>query len=134
MVEIMTEYWKGMLVDLPLDPSQSSEQIVLPPLGELKNKILVKVKRVTKAHGNAEAKPTTLQAPAEPGRSNSATSDVSTSTSSSEEVAAATKEPPAPKPKITDALAKLGIYTGGYHFKSFDQPGGSHYDTKLAFA
>lgn len=123
MVEIMTDYWKGMLVDLPLDPSQSSEEVTLPPLAELKNKILVKVKRVTNPHGTTEAKPTTLQAPAaEPRRSNSATSVLSTSTSSSEELPAEVKQQ-APKPKITEALAKLGIYTGGYRFKGFDQPG-----------
>ena len=127
MVEIMTDYWKGKLVDLPLDPSHSSEEITLPPLADLKKKILVKVKRATKAHGNAEAKPTTLQAPAsETKRSNSATSALSSSTSSTDELAEGTNQPPAPKPKITDALAKLGIYTGGYHFKGFDQPGESH--------
>jgi hypothetical protein len=124
MVEIMTDYWKGMLVDLPLDPDVSSEEVALPTLAELKRKILVKVKRAHKTHGDAEPKPTTLQAPAtETRRSNSATSATSTSTSSSDELPDAAKKPPAPKPKITEALAKLGVYTGGYHFKSFDQPG-----------
>ncbi|KAF2750750.1 PLC-like phosphodiesterase [Sporormia fimetaria CBS 119925] len=120
MVEIMREYWRGMLVDLPLDSSQNSEEIALPILRDLRKKILVKVKRAHKHPGAADAKPSTLQAPSgEPQRSSSV---VSTSTSSSEELPDGTKKPPAPKAKISEALAKLGIYTGGYSFKSLDQP------------
>jgi hypothetical protein len=125
MVEIMSEYWKGMLVDLPLDPSKSTEEIELPALRDLKRKILVKVKRGAKASAETEARPTTLQAPADMSaqRSPSGTSVLSSSTSSSDELPAEVQKPPAPKAKITEALARLGIYTGGYHFKSLDQPG-----------
>ncbi|KAF2277469.1 PLC-like phosphodiesterase [Westerdykella ornata] len=129
MVEIMTEYWKGMLVDLPLDPSQSSEELELPLLKDLKRKILIKVKRAAKHPADSDARPTTLQAPAEePRRSNSATS---TLTSSSDDLPDAAKKPPAPKAKITEALAKLGIYTGGYTFKSLEQPGMSKIPTHV---
>lgn len=113
-----------MLVDLPVDPSQSAETIALPTLKELEKKILVKVKRAASKPAETDPKPTTLQAPApEVRKSTSVASNVSTSTSSSEEVPEAVNKPPAPKAKITEALGKLGIYTGAYHFKSFDQPG-----------
>ncbi|KAF2727272.1 PLC-like phosphodiesterase [Polyplosphaeria fusca] len=118
MVEIMTEYWKGMLVDLPLDPAQSSDKLVLPTLKELENKILVKVKYIPPKPVE-EAKPATLQAPSEPLKH---TATESTTSSSSEEIPDGLKKPPAPKAKITEALSRLGIYTRAYHFKSLDQP------------
>ncbi|KAF1969135.1 1-phosphatidylinositol-4,5-bisphosphate phosphodiesterase 1 [Bimuria novae-zelandiae CBS 107.79] len=120
MVELMTEYWKGMLVDLPLDPAQTSEDIKLPTLKELKNKILVKVKRVSHKPADPVAKPTTLQAPVtlSPTQTNqSAQSDV---TSDSSDTAA--EKPPAPKPKVIEALSKLGVYFGGYHYKGLNVP------------
>jgi hypothetical protein len=117
MVDIMTQYWKGLLVDLPLDPAQSSEDLALPKLFELKKKILVKVKRAPKTPVEGSGKPTTLQAPALPSRASTG----SIVSDSSEEPDVPNK-PPAPKAKITEALGKLGVYTGAYHFKSFDQP------------
>lgn len=133
----MTEYWKGLLVDLPLDPSKSSEESELPTLAQLKKKILVKVKRASKHHVDipGKAKPTTLQAPATLSRESTENklSTVSTENTlstvptvesdSAEEFPDAANKPPAPKPKIIEALAKLGVYAGGYHFKGFDQPG-----------
>ncbi|KAF2707746.1 PLC-like phosphodiesterase [Pleomassaria siparia CBS 279.74] len=122
MVEIMNEYWKGMLIDLPPDPSQSLDELPLPSLKELQNKILVKVKRAPpKPLIEPTVKPTNLQAPSTLIQSTSAESIQSTSTSSEDAPGAETK-PPAPKAKITEALGKLGIYTGAYHFKSLDQP------------
>ncbi|KAJ4287183.1 hypothetical protein N0V90_012581 [Kalmusia sp. IMI 367209] len=121
MVELMSEYWQGMLVDLPLDPSQPSENIKLPTLKDLENKILVKVKRVSHKPTEPAAKPTTLQAPAQLTKSASKESVQSDVTSSSSD-AAAPDQPPAPKPKVIDALSKLGVYFGGYHYKGLDAP------------
>lgn len=130
MVELMTEYWKGMLVDLPLDPSQSSDEINLPTLKDLEGKILVKVKRsshtkpTTATAANTHANPTTLQAPA-PSLKHavSAESVASSNTTESEETPSDEKKPSAPKPKVIDALSKLGVYFGGYHYKGLDAPG-----------
>ncbi|KAF2874888.1 PLC-like phosphodiesterase [Massariosphaeria phaeospora] len=119
MVEIMTDYWRGMLVDLPLDPSQPSESLNLPPLGELKNKILVKVKRTHSKPADSGANPTTLQRPAQLTRPDS-TESMSDSTSN-DEIPPGEKKPP-PKPKVIEDLVKLGVYFGGYHFKGLDQP------------
>lgn len=123
MVELMHEYWKGLLVQLPLDPAQTSEQLNLPTLKELENKILVKVKRGHSKTADAAPKPTTLQAPAPPLKHTiSKESVASTATSSSSETVEGQKKPPAPKPKIIDGLANLGVYFGGYHFKGLDAP------------
>ncbi|ORY14508.1 PLC-like phosphodiesterase [Clohesyomyces aquaticus] len=122
MVEIMTEYWKGMLVDLPLDPAQNSDNLTLPSLKDLNNKILVKVKYTPPKPAEAPAQPSTLQAPATLTKSKSAESMASSSTSSAEELPDGQKKPPAPKAKITEALGRLGLYTRSYHFKSLDQP------------
>ena len=124
MVELMKEYWGSMLVDLPLDSTETSEQTKLPTLKDLENKILVKVKRASHkpVSAPAAAKPVALQAPAEltPQQTNqSAHSEVSSDSDSG----AAAEKPPAPKPKVIDALSKLGVYFGGYHYKGLDVPG-----------
>ena len=123
MVELMNEYWKGMLVDLPLDPSQSAETSRLPSLKDLENKILIKVKRGHSKPAAADAQPTTLQTPATPlERTQSAVSVVSTDSNESTEGADGDK-PPAPKPKIIEDLARLGVYFGGYSYKGLETPG-----------
>jgi hypothetical protein len=116
MVEIMNEYWKGMLADQPIDPTQSSEERALPTLQQLEKKILVKVKRSPPKQKAVDPKPTTLQAPAEPAKRTT----TNETASSGEELPEGA--PPAPKAKISEALAKLGIFTGAYSFKSLDQP------------
>jgi hypothetical protein len=121
MVEIMTEYWRAMLADLPFDPSQPSENVKLPTLKELENKILVKVKRSVVKPALPDAKPTTLQAPAELTKSTSRES-VRSDESPSEDNGAEDK-PSAPKPKVIEALSKLGIYFGGYSYKGLERPG-----------
>jgi len=121
MVEIMNEYWKGLLVDLPLDSTQPSDELPLPLLKELQNKILVKVKRApAKPVVETSVKPTNLQAPPPLIKTDSAESI--SSSSSASEATATEQRPPAPKAKITEALGRLGIYTGAYHFKGLDQP------------
>ena len=121
MVELMKEYWGSMLVDLPLDSSQASEEIQLPTLKDLENKILVKVKRASHKPTETAAKPTALQAPAQlsPQQTNQSAQTEMSSDSDPE-------KPPAPKPKVIEALTKLGVYFGGYHFKGLDVPGEQH--------
>ncbi|KAH7379258.1 PLC-like phosphodiesterase [Phaeosphaeria sp. MPI-PUGE-AT-0046c] len=119
MVELMTEYWKGMLVELPLDPTQSFETLDLPALKDLRGKILVKVKRSSVKSPPAAVNPTTVQAPAQPLQQ---TRTEDSSNTEPEETPDGDKKPPAPKPKVVDALSKLGVYCGGYHFKGLDSP------------
>lgn len=123
MVEIMNEYWRGMLVDLPIDPSQSSDMRSLPTLKDLERKILVKVKRSSPKPRPNEINPTTLQAPAaQLNRARSTDSVASSNTTESEETPEGEK-PKAAKPKVIEDLSRLGVYFGGYHFKGFDAPG-----------
>ncbi|KAL6711793.1 hypothetical protein ACN47E_002836 [Coniothyrium glycines] len=123
MVEIMQEYWKGLLVDLPLDTLTSTETISLPPLKDLENKILVKVKRGHAKPSVVEAQPTALQTPGQPlQQTQSALSVVSTESNESVEDPNGEKQPPAPKPKIIEALSKLGVYFGGYSYKGLETP------------
>lgn len=123
MVELMNEYWKGLLVELPLDPSQTSENSSLPTLKELENKILVKVKRSSHAKPTetVDPKPTTLQAPAPTLKQTTSVESVASS-ETSDEAPEGEKKPPAPKPKVIDALSRLGVYFGGYHYKGLDTP------------
>jgi hypothetical protein len=121
MVDIMKEYWRDVLVDLPTDPSQPSENLKLPTLKELENKILVKVKRASAKTVPSDARPTTLQAPAQITKSASHESVRSDTTTSSDNGTG--DNPPAPKPKVIDALSKMGVYFGGYHYKGLDCPG-----------
>jgi hypothetical protein len=169
MVELMNEYWGDMLVNLPLDPSQGPENLKLPTLKELENKILVKVKRGHAKPVAAPAQPTTVQAspsapvpapasapvaqpvpvsasvPAPAPASDSVLAPTPTSApapvqapvlqktestestrssateASSDELPEGEAKPP-PKSKITESLSRLGVYLGGYHFKSLDAP------------
>jgi hypothetical protein len=120
MVEIMDEYWRDVMVNVPLDASQSIESCNLPTLKDLERKILVKVKRSSHKPATAEANPTTSQSSAPP--LERATSADSVDSARSQETPAGEK-PPAPKPKVIESLAKLGVYLGGYSFKSLNAPG-----------
>ncbi|KAL5113762.1 hypothetical protein ACEQ8H_008336 [Pleosporales sp. CAS-2024a] len=124
MVEVMTEYWKGLLVDLPLDPSQPTESINLPILKDLERKILVKVKRPSpiKPPPVPSSQPITLQAPASELKHTTSHESVASSNTTDEEHAEGEKKPPAPKPKVIETLSKLGVYFGGYHYKGLDAP------------
>jgi hypothetical protein len=123
MVELMTEYWKGLLVDLPMDTDQSFDKLNLPTLKELEGKILVKVKRSTHMKPTiAVANPTTLQAPAPGPEVPTRAVSIASSNTEPDETPEGEKKPP-PKPKVIEALAKMGVYFGGYHFKGLDSPG-----------
>lgn len=119
MVELMTQYWRDMLVDLPLDPAQTAETANLPTLKELERKILVKVKRGHSKPTNAPANPTTLQAPA-PDLQKTKSADSVVSSASDDELPDGQKKPP--KPKVIESLARLGVYCGGYSYKSLAAP------------
>jgi hypothetical protein len=121
MVEIIEQYWRGMLVDLPLDSSENIENVNLPTLKDLENKILVKVKRSTHKTSMTGVKPTTLQAPAQLSKPPSNEAGVSDAMDS--DASDTADKPSAPKPKVIEALSKLGVYFGGYHFKGLDTPG-----------
>ncbi|KAJ5555293.1 hypothetical protein N7535_007732 [Penicillium sp. DV-2018c] len=98
MVDIMQDVWKGLLVEPP------SDDVKLPPLLDLKRKILIKSKCVPLGGQNQdlEDEPLTPQNTLE--------------TPSSQQ-----QQPPKPS-KILDALANMAVYTRGYHFSHFDQP------------
>ncbi len=124
MVELMHEYWKGMLVDLPADDHQNLETMSLPTLKDLENKILVKVKRASNKKTEAHPQPTTLQTPLpSPALTKTKSTDSVVSSETSDETAENDKKPKAPKPKVIDALSRLGVYFGGYHYKGLDSPG-----------
>lgn len=104
MVEIIKEVWSDYLVK---PPSPGEDIKALPPLDQLRKKILIKVK----------------YSPPESAKKNEE-QDLAGSASDDDE-SAETGDPkkPAKKKKILDELSQLGIYIRGYSFKSFDQPG-----------
>lgn len=105
MVEIIEEAWKGFLVDHP-----DGEVKRLPSPGELRHKILIKVKYLAPEKAAAEAsgaaKPT----------ANRNISFSSSSDSDNKEDEAVKKK----KRSITESLSSLGIYTRSYHFKNLN--------------
>ncbi|EMD85206.1 hypothetical protein COCC4DRAFT_208152 [Bipolaris maydis ATCC 48331] len=120
MVELMQEYWKGIMLEEPLDPTQSLETVGLPALKELENKILVKVKR---GHPKVSPPPEP-QAPTAGGSATPLAHTESLDSVGSEDEFGpdGEKKPPAPKPKVIESLARLGVYCGGYSYKGLDTP------------
>ncbi len=109
MVEIMQEEWRGLLADEPDGVSIGED--ILPSPGELRGKILVKVKHSPKPAAEDE---NLLAAP---------TMSRSSSSSSNSSDERASKEQKKKKSKIVQALSSLGVYTQACHFSSFTQPG-----------
>jgi phosphatidylinositol phospholipase C delta len=110
MVDIMRDEWAGYLVEEP-NPNCDPEAR-LPRLEELKNKILVKVKkaqqeRLQPVPSNNSLTPTPSVDPGDSGQSGS------------EDERGGKKKK---KSKIAEALGRLGIYTRSTHFSSFEQP------------
>lgn len=105
MVEIIEEVWKGLLVR---PPSSACEQ--LPSPGELRCKILIKVKYVAPEKITAQASTPSLR------RKKSASSS-SSSDDQGPENAKKTK-----KSSIIESLSALGVYTRSYHFKDLSSP------------
>lgn len=105
MVEIIEQAWEGLLVDI----TPESEVKKMPALEGLKRKILVKVKWVPPTGDTDE--------PLAP------TNTLETQPSSKDEPSTPGEEPAYKPPKILHALSRLALYTKGFHFDHFAQPG-----------
>ena len=106
MVEIIRQSWKGMLVSIPPEPCQA-----LPTPGELRGKILVKVKFVkpetAKKNALKESRPDLTRQRSD-----------SSSSGSENQNATVGEEKKKKKPSIIEPLSELGVYTRSYHFSS----------------
>ena len=107
MVEIMTQTWRGMLLQSPL--SNDGEA---PTPGSLRRKILVKVK-----HG-AASKEATSKLSIHRTKSSSSPSD-SDESANNRSTGPQKKEK---KSKVVEKLGALGIYTSSYSFKGLAKP------------
>ena len=103
MVKIMEQVWKGLLLEKPPKDADS-----LPSPGELRSKILVKVKYAPPDGVADKLKPEAVDVEA-------------ISEEDSLPPAAAAKKAKKPS-KIIQGLSQLGIYTRGVSFKSLTQP------------
>ena len=110
MVEIIEQSWKGMLVRAPTEPCQS-----LPTPGELRGKILVKVKYVdpeaAKKKATKESAQKLQRDRSTPSSSGSENQDVMNG-----------EEKKKKKSSIIESLSALGVYTRSYHFKTLTCP------------
>lgn len=110
MVEIIQEAWEGLLVNI----TPESEVSKMPALEDLKRKILVKVKWVPPMGDTGELAPSNTL---EPSEEHVLSNDEPGNPPKGESV------PPPKPPKILHALSRLAVYTKGYHFNHFSQPG-----------
>ncbi|KAB5517429.1 phosphatidylinositol-specific phospholipase C [Coniochaeta sp. 2T2.1] len=110
MVQIMEDMWKGLLVASPEEDAKS-----LPAPGDLRHKILVKVKYAPKDAAPSPDTASTFE-PQSANASDGAQTPPATTTGQS-------KEKKKKKPsKVIHALSNLGIYIRGVTFKSLTQP------------
>lgn len=98
MVEIINDYWKAYLVQLPVN---LNDEMPLPTLESLRKKILIKVKYTP------------------PEKADTSLTKTTTRDDSSEDEAQAEQ---VKKGKIIEALGQMGVFTRSCHFKSFEQP------------
>ncbi|KAI4088246.1 MAG: hypothetical protein LQ344_006211 [Seirophora lacunosa] len=108
MVEIMEQIWKGFLVKPATDECES-----LPSPGELRKKILIKVKYA--APEKVASRATTTKGRMH--RKKSASSSSSDSDNQGSEDVKKNK-----KSSIIEPLSALGVYTRSYHFKDLWSP------------
>ncbi|KAL9008472.1 MAG: hypothetical protein Q9173_006405 [Seirophora scorigena] len=108
MVEIMKQIWKGFLVK-----PASGECETLPSPGELRKKILIKVKYA--APEKVTSRATTTKGRMQ--RKKSASSSSSDSDNQRSEDVKKNK-----KSSIIEPLSALGVYTRSYHFKDLSSP------------
>jgi phosphatidylinositol phospholipase C, delta len=107
MVHIMEEVWEGLLL-----PKQERDADSLPAPGDLRGKILVKVKYAPPEQEESGS-------PAESATNLTATTTSLTAPAPSPK---GDKKSSAKPSKVIQALSKLGIYTRGVSFKSLTQP------------
>lgn len=137
MVDIISEAWRGLLVDVP--HGSAGHDTPLPAPGDLKKKILIKVKytppekarerveKDAKADEGKVGQEKEKSEKSERGRQKTGPQERASSPSSSDEDQShgggKPKQQKKKKKKILDELSHLGIYTRSFHFKAFDQPG-----------
>ena len=127
MVEIMEEYWGGMLVRLPQYPDNPPEDLPLPSIAEIRNKILVKVKYSPKPPPKSQSLSGAIATHTRHLSLNSAAGTALQSTASDSSASSSDNEDEMKVDqkahgKIISSLGRLGIYTRSCHFKSFTQP------------
>ncbi|KAL8993848.1 MAG: hypothetical protein Q9169_006036 [Polycauliona sp. 2 TL-2023] len=108
MVEIIEQTWKGMLVNRPTGECQQ-----LPSPGELRGKILIKVKFVAPEKA-------TKKAASKVGTSSMRRENSSSSSDSDNQGSVDAKQKK--KSSIIEPLSALGVYTRSYHFKDLSSP------------
>ncbi|KAL8670685.1 MAG: hypothetical protein Q9168_004789 [Polycauliona sp. 1 TL-2023] len=108
MVEIIEQTWKGMLVKQP-----AGESLQLPSPGELRGKILIKVKLVAPEKA-------TKKIASKAGQSATQRKDSSSSSDSEHQGSVEGKQKK--KSSIIEPLSALGVYTRSYHFKDLSSP------------
>ncbi|ODH28211.1 hypothetical protein ACO22_03981 [Paracoccidioides brasiliensis] len=131
MVEIMTQAWKGMLIEVPPDIEaklEKGEINALPSPGELRNKILIKVKWAPPQLGADQAKITdTIGDSLEiQGAISGAIADDGTQEDADEHSSDVNPQAKTKPSKILHSLSRLGLYTRGYTFTKFSQQEASH--------
>lgn len=108
MVDIIRDLWAPYLVDLN---AVTGHEISLPALESLRKKILIKVKYTAPEVAAQKPGPAVVSSNADP-----------ESGSEGEGESREAQEAPVKKSHIITALASMGVYTRGCHFKNFDQP------------
>lgn len=106
MVDIIKDLWEPYLVELN---AVTGHEISLPTLESLRKKILIKVKYTAPEFAAQKTGPAVVSSNADP-------------ESGSEDESHEAQETSVKKSHIINALASLGVYTRGCHFKDFDQP------------
>lgn len=106
MVDIIKDLWAPYLVELN---AVTGHEISLPTLESLRKKILIKVKYTAPEVAAQKIGPAAASSNADP-------------ESGSEDESHEAQETPVKKSHIINALASMGVYTRGCHFKDFDQP------------
>lgn len=113
MVEIMEDAWRGMLVEVTPEIEATKAP---PPLEKLRRRILIKVKYVAPADTTQGADEEDYTDELEGSQPQPSQGDAGATTTD------ASAPPPKPS-KISQALSRLAVFTKGFHFSHFSQPG-----------